>query len=76
MSGDFTAADKEYDGNTGATVTGYSLAAAAGDTGKVAGDAVSLDGGTATFEDKNVGTGKTVTLTGASLTVDGGRTCW
>src|SRR5690606_41790585 len=30
-------------------------------------DDVSLDGGTATFDNKNVGTGKTVTLTGATL---------
>ncbi len=31
------------------------------------GDVVTLSGGTATFADKNVGTGKTVTLTGAVL---------
>ena len=34
----------------------------------VAGDTVSLIGGTATFANKNVGTGKTVTLAGATLT--------
>ena len=34
----------------------------------VGGDTVSLAGGTATFDNKNVGTGKTVTLTGATLT--------
>jgi len=33
----------------------------------ISGDAVSLTGGTATFSDKNVGMGKTVTLTGATL---------
>ena len=36
-------------------------------TGAVGGDDVEPDGGTATFDNKNVGTGKTVTLTGASL---------
>ena len=36
-------------------------------TGTVTGDTVSLSGGTASFADKNVGTAKTVTLTGASL---------
>jgi hypothetical protein len=35
--------------------------------GVLGGDAVWLTGGTATFSDKNVGTGKTVTLTGAGL---------
>ena len=35
--------------------------------GDVAGDAVTLTGGTATFGNKNVGTDKTVTLTGAML---------
>ena len=36
-------------------------------SGVIAPDAVTLIGGTATFNDKNVGTGKTVTLTGATL---------
>ena len=36
-------------------------------TGAIGGDVVSLTGGTATFDDKTVGNGKTVTLTGASL---------
>jgi MBG domain (YGX type)/YDG domain len=35
--------------------------------GAVAGDAVALTGGTAAFDTKEVGSGKTVTLTGASL---------
>ena len=35
--------------------------------GTLPGDVVTLSGGTATFADKNVGTGKTVTLTGAVL---------
>ena len=61
VSGSFTASDKVYDGTTVATVTGRSL------TGVLAGDVVSLSGGAATFGDKNVGTGKTVTLSGAVL---------
>ena len=61
LTGRFTAADKVYDGNDSATVTGRSLA------GTIAGDEVSLDGGTAKFSNKNVGTDKPVTLTGASL---------
>ena len=50
-----------YDGNNSATISGRSLA------GAIGGDLVSLTGGTATFADKNVGTGKTVTGTGFSL---------
>ena len=65
MTGGFTAADKVYDGNAGATVTSRSL------SGAVSGDSVSLSGGTATFANKNVGNGKTVTLSGASLAGDG-----
>src|SRR5207247_310095 len=61
ITGSFTADNKEYDGNTSATVLTRSLSSA------VLGDDVSLTGGTATFNDKNVGIGKTVTLTGASL---------
>src|SRR5205814_5094758 len=36
-------------------------------SGTITGDVVSLTGGTATFIDKTVGMGKTVTLAGASL---------
>ncbi len=61
ITGSFTAADKVYDGNASATVSGRSL------NGAVAGDAVSLTGGTASFDNANVGTNKVVTLTGASL---------
>src|SRR6266545_2817258 len=61
ITGSFTASDKVYDGSTSATVLTRSL------NGTNAGDAVSLSGGTATFSDKNVGTGKTVGLQGASL---------
>ena len=61
ITGTFTAANKVYDGNTSATVLTRSL------VGAISGDAVSLTGGTATFSDKNVANGKTITLTGASL---------
>ncbi len=61
LTGSFAAADKVYDGNDSATVTGRSL------SGAIAGDEVSLDGGTAKFNNKNVRTDKPVTLTGASL---------
>src|SRR5437764_7479495 len=57
----FRSDNKEYDGNNSATVLTRSLVDA------ITGDAVSLTGGTATFSDQNVGTGKTVTLTGAGL---------
>ena len=62
LVGLFTASDKVYDGNTDASVTSRSL------TGVEGSDDVRLDGGTAAFSDKNTGTGKTVTLTGATLT--------
>jgi len=61
LTGSFTAAGKIYDGTTTATVTGRFL------TGVVGSDAVSLSGGTAAFADAAVGAGKTVTLTGATL---------
>ena len=61
ITGTFTAGNKLYNGNNSATVLVRSL------VGAISGDLVSLTGGTATFSDKNVGNGKTVTLTGASL---------
>ena len=61
VTGSFTAADKVYDGNDSATVTGRTL------PGAIAGDDVKLDGGTAKFSNKNVASAKPVTLTGASL---------
>jgi hypothetical protein len=61
LTGNFAAANKVYDGNTSATVTSRSL------TGAVSLDDVSLTGGTAAFDTKDVGNGKTVTLTGATL---------
>jgi hypothetical protein len=62
ITGSFTASNKIYDGNTSATVVTRTP------NNVFAGDAVLLNGGTATFDTKNVGTGKTVTLAGASLT--------
>ena len=60
ITGSFTAQGKQYDGNNSATVLTRNL------SGVVGADAVQLTGGTATFSDKNVGNGKTVTLTGAT----------
>ena len=57
-----TAANKEYDGSTTATPAGTAVI-----NGKVGSDDVTVTAGTATFADKNVGTGKTVTFTGYSL---------
>src|SRR6266545_428593 len=61
VTGSFTADNKQYDGNNSASVLTRSPGAVIG------GDAVTLDGGTATFNDKTVANGKTVTLTGATL---------
>ena len=63
ITGAFTADNKAYDGTTDATVATRSL------VGTVTGDVVNLDGGTATFASSGVGTGITVTLTGATLRV-------
>ena len=65
LTASITAANKVYDGTTTATATNQPL------SGVVNGDSVSLTGGTATFANKNVGTGKTVTDTGLSLTGTG-----
>ena len=62
ITGGFTAANKVYDGSTSAGVLSRTL------SGVIGADDVSLTGGTAAFTDANVGTGKTVTLTGATLT--------
>lgn len=59
------AADKTYDGNTGATITGTAAI-----DGAVAGDVVSVVAGSAAFADANVGEGKTVTFSGFSLSGD------
>jgi hypothetical protein len=60
VTGSFTAMNKPYDGTTVATVTGRSVT-------PIAGDSLTLSGGTAAFADSNVGVGKTVTLAGATL---------
>ncbi len=61
VTGSITANSKVYDGTTAATIATRTL------SGVLAGDNVSLSGGTATFADKNVGTAKIVTATGLSL---------
>jgi hypothetical protein len=61
LTGLVTVAGKVYDGTTAATILARLL------VGVVGTDDVSLAGGTAAFADKNVGTGKTVTVTGLSL---------
>ena len=61
LTGAITAADKVYDATTAATITGRSL------SGVLASDDVSYTGGSATFDTKNAGTGKTVTGTGLAL---------
>jgi len=57
-----SAANREYNGKTAATVTGTAMV-----SGKVGNDDVTVIGGTASFADKNVGTGKPVTFSGFSL---------
>lgn len=57
-----TAANKVYDGTTSATLTSQTL------SGVLAGDDVNVVGGTANFGTKSVGNGKTVTLSGVTLT--------
>jgi len=61
VSPSITATNKTYDGTTGANIATRNL------TGVIGTDAVSLSGGTATFADKNIGTGKSVTASGLAL---------
>jgi trimeric autotransporter adhesin len=61
ITGSITANNKTYDGNNTATIATRSLA------GVIIGDTVSYTGGTATFDNKNVGIGKTVMATGLGL---------
>ena len=61
ITGAIAAAGKVYDGTTTATISNRTL------TGAISGDDVTYVGGTATFADRNVGTGKTVTGSGLSL---------
>ena len=56
-----TASNKVYDGTTSATIASRSL------DGVIGADDVALTGGTATFNTPNVGTGKTVTAVGLTL---------
>ncbi|ALK89383.1 YDG domain-containing protein [Limnohabitans sp. 63ED37-2] len=56
----YTANDQVYNGNTAATVT-----AASSDI--VSGDTVTLSHASATFDNKNVGTGKTVSISGIGI---------
>jgi len=58
-----SAADKQYDGNTTATVTGTAVI-----SGLVVGDTVTVGKGIATFNNATAGNGKTVTFSGWSLT--------
>ena len=64
ITGSFTAADKVYDGDAKATITGSSL-----DAGVLDGDTVMLDaaGAAAQFGSKTAGQGKTVTGSGFAL---------
>jgi trimeric autotransporter adhesin len=64
ITGSFTTQDKVYDGTTNATVLARRL------NGVLAADTnnVSLTGGTASFANATVGSGKVVTLAGATLT--------
>ena len=64
LTGSFTASDKVYDGDREAEITGRALA------GVVGGEVVTLAGGTALFDTKDVGTDKTVTGSGFSLAGD------
>ena len=61
ITGGITAGNKAYDATTAATITGRTL------TGVLGTDSVSYSGGTATFSDKDVANGKTVTATGLIL---------
>ena len=58
----FAANNKVYDGSTVATLSGGTL------TGVIAGDAVSMNAPVGTFDNRNVGTAKPVTVTGLTLT--------
>ena len=61
LAGTVTVADRVYDGSRTATIVGRGL------SGLVDGDAVTLDGGAATFANKAVGASKAVTVTGLAL---------
>jgi len=63
VTGSWTASDKSYDGNTLAAVNAGSLSL----SGVLFGDDVSLASASASFDDKNAGIDKTVTLDGFGL---------
>ncbi|WP_256012193.1 YDG domain-containing protein [Desertivirga xinjiangensis] len=65
ITGSFTAANKVYDGTAAATILTRTLIPVAGDENKL-----SLTGGTASFDNANAGTARTVTATGMSLSGD------
>ena len=56
-----TVSDKVYDATRSATLSGGTL------TGLISGETLTLSSLSGTFDDKNVGTGKTVTVNGATL---------
>lgn len=61
LTSTITSSNKMYDGNTSSDIL------TATPVGVVGGDTVTVNGGTATFDNKNIGTGKTVTATGMTL---------
>jgi len=61
LTGSITAASKTYDSTTSASILTANL------NGVIGTDAVSLSGGSASFDTKNIGTAKTVTATGLVL---------
>ena len=61
ITGGITASSRVYDADVDAAITGRTL------TGVLGTDSVSYSGGTATFSDKDVANGKTVTATGLIL---------
>ncbi|HRH21965.1 MAG TPA: MBG domain-containing protein, partial [bacterium] len=61
LTSTITASNKVYDGNASATIMTRTP------VGVVGGDTVTVNGGTATFADKNVANGKVVTATGMTL---------
>lgn len=65
IGGSFTSGNKQYDGTTTASIVTNLLTL----NGTIGSDTVNLNA-SAVFEDANVGTGKTVTLTGSTLTGD------
>src|SRR6185369_8516993 len=61
LTGSIAANNKVYDGTTAASIASRVL------SGALAGDDVSLSGGTASFASKSAGAAKTVTATGLTL---------